>query len=290
MTVGMRRTWLLLAITALVVGCKPFTPAAQSPLRPAALSPQSMVLEILFARFPLGDVRANTTLWGDVDEQRLPTDLRLRLQRNGFRVGTIGGHLPAALAQLLELKDGPAPTFDELNTKPVELESDAKVLRRHLQVRPGQRSEVIASEVHPELAVLLADGEQIGGQTYQQAQAMLAIKAFPEPDGRVRLDVVPEMHYGQMRQRWIGQQGMLRLEAGRERRAYDTLSVSTTLAPGHMLVMSSLPNRTGSLGHHFFSENKTGHPEQKLLVVRLVQTQHDADLPPPAEALPLREE
>ena len=285
-----RQIGLVLGLTVCFAGCRPFTPPGKSPLRPAALSPQTMVLEILFARFPLGDPRANVTLWGDVDEQRLPTDVRLRLQRNGFRVGIIGGGLPAALAQILELKDGPPLTVDELNSRPVELESDAKVLRRHLQVRPGQRSELIASEVYPELAALLADGGQISGQTFQQAQAMLALKAFPEHDGRVRVDVVPEVHYGQVRQRWTGQQGMLRLEAGRERRTYDALGVVATLAPGHMLVMSSLPNRSGSLGRHFFCEEKTGRPEQKLLVIRLVQTQHDETLPAAEETLPLRED
>ena len=55
---------------------------------------------------------------------------------------------------------------------------------------------------------------------------------------------------------------------------------SGTLPPGAMLLISSLPNRPGSLGHHFFTTNKD-HREQKLLVIRLAQTQHNDLCAPP---------
>ena len=80
------------------------------------------------------------------------------------------------------------------------------------------------------------------------------MKSFPQPDGRVRLELVPELHHGQPRQRWIGEQGVLRLDASRPKRTFDDLALSAELAPGAMLVLSSLPNRPGSLGHHFFTE------------------------------------
>jgi hypothetical protein len=42
-----------------------------------------------------------------------------------------------------------------------------------------------------------------------------------------------------------------------------------------MIVMSSLANRPGSLGHYFFTREADGKLEQKLMVLRLAQTQHD---------------
>jgi len=65
---------------------------------------------------------------------------------------------------------------------------------------------------------------------------------------------------------------MLRLESSRPKREFDDMTITADLAPGAMLVLTSLPNRPGSLGHHFFTE-KTGRLEQKLLIVRLAQTQ-----------------
>ena len=110
---------------------------------------------------------------------------------------------------------------------------------------------------------------------------LFAVKAFPESDGRVRLELVPEVQYGRARQRWVGDnQGMLRFEPSRERRVFERMAFDAILSPGHMLVMSSLPTRPGSVGHHFLTECGTGNEEQKLLIVRLSQTQHDDQFNP----------
>ena len=37
----------------------------------------------------------------------------------------------------------------------------------------------------------------------------------------------------------------------------------------------SLPDRPGSLGHYFFTEQTKGAMEQKLLLIRVAQTQHN---------------
>jgi hypothetical protein len=42
-----------------------------------------------------------------------------------------------------------------------------------------------------------------------------------------------------------------------------------------MLLVSSLPGRPGSLGHYFFTEQTSGALDQKLLLIRLAQTQHN---------------
>jgi hypothetical protein len=51
-----------------------------------------------------------------------------------------------------------------------------------------------------------------------------------------------------------------------------------------MIVVSCLPERPGSLGHRFLTEVRSGQKEQKLLVIRLSQTQHD-DLSPPVQVI-----
>ena len=74
----------------------------------------------------------------------------------------------------------------------------------------------------------------------------------------------------------------MRLEADRPKRIFDNLTLTTELTPGGMLLLSSLPNRPGSVGHHFFTEKvDEGRVEQKLLIIRLAQTQHDGLFGPP---------
>lgn len=259
----------------LAVGCSPIQPSGKSPLRPLQMAPEVTVLEVFFVRCAVDDVRANETLWSDVDEQPLPAEVRRALMRNGFRVGLIGNQIPSALSQLMELTDKPPPSGALLESRSVNLEEAPKVVRRYLQVRPGKRQEIVVSGIYDELPVLLAEGGQLCGRTYQRAQALYGMKAFNERDGRVRVELTPELHHGEPTQRWVSSSGVLRVQTGRERRVFDDLAVQVTLAPGQMLVISRLPNRSGSVGHHFFSEKLEGPLEQKLLLLRVAQTQHD---------------
>ncbi len=279
----MRLAWRkgvpLLALLA-IAGCTTPFSKGKSPLLPPQMSPDSAVLEMFFVRVPFGDPAVNGKLWDEIDEQPLAPDLRERLARNGFRAGLLGGQLPEELAKLLELADKPAPTGQLEGAKAEQLDSEPRVVRRHLQLRAGQRSEILASAVYPQLPVLVYAAGQLSGQTYDDAQGVFAVKSFPQSDGRVRLELVPELHYGQPRQRWVGSQGMLRLETGRAKQVYDDMTLTADLSPGAMLVLSSLPNRQGSLGHHFFTQSD-GRLEQKLLVIRLAQTQHDGLFTPP---------
>jgi hypothetical protein len=276
----------VLALLA-IAGCVTPLSKGKSPLVPAQMSADSVVLEMFFVRVPFGDPKVNEKLWEQVDEQQFSPDLRERLARNGFRVGLISGQMPSELSKLMELSDKPVPTGQVDGAKVDSLETEPRVVRRHLQLRAGQRSEIIASSVYPQLPVLVCESGQLSGQTYDQAQGIFAVKSLPQPDGRVRLELVPELHHDQPRQHWEANQGVLRLETSRPKKAYDAMTMTASLAPGEMLVLSSLANRPGSLGHHFFTESGA-HLEQKLLIVRLAQTQHDALFSPP-EPLKLAE-
>jgi len=267
------RTLLLLPVAALLVGCTALEREQESILDPPRMSDDSVVLEMFFVRFPFGDAQINGQLWQEIDEQHFPVEMRSELWKNGLRVGLIDGQVPVALSELMELTSKPPPTGDIEESNPIDVESDLP-MRRHLQIRAGRRGEIIASREYERLPVLICEPGQLGGQTFHKAQAVLAVKTFPRHDGRVRVELTPEIHHDDWRQRWVGQQGMWRLEPGRPRRVFDQLRISAVLSPGNMLILSSLPNLPGSLGHHFFTEDD-GQLKQKLLLVRLTQTQHD---------------
>jgi hypothetical protein len=262
-------------------------PKGKSPLKPARMSAESCVLDVFFVNVPFGDAKANDELWQELDEQCLPSDLRQRLSCNGFRVGLVNGQMPVTLSQLMELGDKPAPLEDAEEAKPAEANGVSRVSRRHIQTQPGQRSEIIASGIYGQLPVLAWSESGVGGETYDQAQGILAVKAYPQPDGQVRLEITPELHYGQPRKNFVldPSGGVGHLEFHRPIRAFADLTANMKLQPGTMIVMCSLPNHPGSLGHHFFTE-QDGKPAQKLLVIRLSQTQRD-DLFDPGEPLVL---
>ena len=268
---------LLTAAAAVLAGCRNVAERiGKSPLKPPQMSPDSVAIEIFFVRFPLSDPEANGRLWEEVDEMHLAGEVRQRLARNGFRVGLVGGQVPATLARLMELKDKPAPTPPGLETRVADLEHEPRAVRRRMELRPGVRSEIIASDVQDELPVLFCSQAGVEGEIFRLAQPVLDIKAYPERDGRVRIRMVPEIHHGENRLRHVFTPGMVRLESGKNKRAFDEMAIEAVLAPGHMLILSTRPDRSGSLGYRFFTLNPGGQLEQKLMIVRLAQTQHDA--------------
>lgn len=272
---------------ATLAGCRNFAePVGKSPLKPARMCPDSVALDVFFVRFPVGDADANGLLWADVDEMHLPAEIRQRLARNGFRAGLVGAQVPASLSRLLELKDKPAPRCQSLENQIVDLEHEPRVVRRHMELRAGVRTEVVASDVQDEMPVLLCCSSGVEGESFCSAQAVLAIKVMAEPDGRVRVRLVPEIHHGESRLRYVSTQGAIKIQPGRAKRAFEDMTMETVLAPGHIILVSTLLDRPSTLGHRFFTENRDGHIEQKLLVLRLAQTQHD-ELFAPADVLPL---
>jgi hypothetical protein len=265
-------------------------PKGKSPLAPARMTADSCVLDVFFVNVPFGDAKANDELWQEIDEQRFDPDLRQRLGGNGFRAGVVGSQIPTALSQLMELNEKPPATGDDAEAKLAEATDRPRVSRRHIQTRPGERCEINASGIYEQLPVLVwSESGMVGGETYEQAQGVLAVRTYPQPDGRVRLEITPELQYGQSRKNFVldASGGVGHMDFSRAKRCFDDLATDAVLPPGSMLVMTSLPHRPGSLGHHFFTETG-GKPMQKVLVIRLSQTQHDG-LFDPGEPLALPE-
>lgn len=275
------------AVLLLLGGCAPAQSRPAKPLlAPVQTGPDSAALDIYFIRCAAGDPRLNEALWKAADEQAFPSQSRAQWNRNGFRLGIITGHIPPVLADLLEIKEKPPEPAPGQPKDVSNLQEEPRVVQRYLQLRPGQRGEIVASMMYDEWPLLMCESGQVCGETYHQAQGQFGLHLADERDGRVRLELTPEITYGDNRPRWTGSQGVMRLEGGRPRRDFDDLAIKATLIAGQYLVVSNLPSRPGSLGHRFFTGRRAGQDEQKLLVIRLAQTQHD-DLLLPQTVLPL---
>jgi len=279
-----RRTLIaLLTLVAIAPGCRLFDEPEEfrghSPLSKPGIPSDGAVLEVYFARFPYGQSDLNEPLWRQLDELVADRQLRRRQAAQGLRVGRVGGHMPAELERLLQLTSTPAA---EGQAQQVDLQAEPTVTKRKLVVRGGSRSEVQASGVYESMPVFTKEDGALRGRTYEQAQGVFAITAFAQPDGRVTLELVPEVHYGQARNNFVGGEGIWRLQAGRPRQAFDELRERLTLSPGEMVVLGCLPDRLGSLGDYFFTDRTGGKREQKLLLIRLVQTPRDDTFDPDA--------
>jgi hypothetical protein len=110
------------------------------------------------------------------------------------------------------------------------------------------------------------------GRTFSSAQGILQTKAQSLSDHRVRLQMIPQLEYGQVRQRWLAEDGRLMPQQGKPKRTFDQLAFDLTLSSEQMLVLTCTSDRGGTLGHYLFTEPRDDQLQQKLLVVRLAQS------------------
>lgn len=265
------------AATTLVAACAEIDVPQRPAITPLKMAPNTVVLDYMTVRFPQGDVAINDTLWTQVDEQRLPVELRRRLADNGFRAGVVGTRPPVELERLLKLDEKASPE-NAGGLKPVEATKPALTHNRHYLTSGASFQIITTGEVerHPEMAVLFRheDGS-VTGKTYSQVMGLFEIRATAEAANRVRLAVVPHLEHGQPKRHEDYSNGQVMFRFGPQHEIFSTLETSVSIAPGEMLVVGNLHNRPGSLGHHLLSEVDDGPMEQKLLLVRLTQTQYD---------------
>lgn len=269
-----RKACLGLLTLLLFCGCAQFPEAHKAFLAQPSMSARSVALEIFTARYPMADEELNGPLWTEVDEQQIPIELRRRLQGNGLRIGLIGARLPPALEHLLNLPET-QPTGDQ-QAMVVDPLKQPSFQRRIQQIRAGQPTRLIATGEqtrHAQLAVLIkADDGQVGGRSYPQALGQITVRSFPEGDGRVKLELTPELEFGESQRHFIPQNGVISTEFGPDREVFDELRTELMLSPGQMIIVSCLPDRVGSLGYHYFTDDTSGTLRQKLLLIRLAQT------------------
>jgi hypothetical protein len=273
---------LLVLVGLLAAGCATEYPKKLSPLHPPQMSADCVALEILSVRLPPRSQELKRRIWNDVDEQQLPGPLRQRLAHNGFQAGVVG-QVPAALAEIMATSAKPPARGGVQRLSAADLATAPRVIPRQLQIRASQRGEIVASGIHADLPVLVSEAGELHGQSYRDAQGIFALAAFPQADGQVRVDLVPELHYGRSQPHYVGEQAIWRLESSRPKRVFDDMKISALLMPGSMLIVGCLPDRPGSLGHSFFTADAAAAAgyEEKVLLVRVCQTQHDDLVQPP---------
>jgi hypothetical protein len=265
-------TRIFLLTVVVLVGCSPWStsPAGKSLLQSAKMSPDSVVVEL--ALLDLADVQEDLTadLWRQADEQHVSTELRQELAHNGLRCGVLGSQLPSWITDRLANR-GKLLQLDE--SEHTAVVSDLLTQRR-IQCRANQHRSVPVGLRCKELELGRPGSEEL--TKYVDAQCHLSITANPKGDGRVALELVPEIQHGPPRQRWVGRDGLFRLDASRDSVRYDGLKVSATLAPGQTLVLES-QSGTDGVGKAFVGNNASGpaDPHGKLVLLRLAQTQFD---------------
>ena len=250
-----------------------------------AAAPRTLAIELLFIRHDPDDPVLRTDLWNVVDEQACGVDLRRRLNANGLRAGVVSGPLPTHVAA----RFAAGWAVDDVPTIDAEA-TDAVFVRRSLQLLPGRRSEVITTPARPELVLLEDHDGEVRGGTFHDATTLVVLHAWPAADGRIRLEVEPEVRHGPLRRSWVGEDGMFRFETGQAEHRMPGLRLSASLPVGSMLVVGESGDGGSSVGEAVLRDRTAANAAgSRLLVIRPRAAAVDpmfgpADAPPPAAA------
>jgi hypothetical protein len=235
---------LLASFTWLASGCalinttqKPEASSLPAPPLPAS----SVVLEVAFARIPLADEVAYSGIWSEVDEQHFPTELRRQMSANGLRCGLVGMQLPPKLKEALDASEPGAVERGEDSLADPELDRAP----RRIQCRSGQRAKVLVTKQLDMFSLLLQEDGYTRGHLLTQAQCLFGLKAYPQGDGRAKIELTPEVEHGEMKTQFVGRDGSVIPQAGKDRVVLDKLRLSAMLAPGHVLMISGTPDVKG---------------------------------------------
>jgi len=265
---------------ALAGGCRLVSDEAvvqgTSPLRPATPSPDSVQMEVIWARCPLSDAEINDTVWSEIDETQVAPDIHRELARNGFRVGVVTGTPPDAIARILHWQANELQTEDDgVALRSLDLLHETKIHGSRRNLRCGERMEILASDNMESMPLLVSHGRELGGRTFRDAQAVYALRIDPQPNQTVKVELTPEIHYGRSQLRWSGsEEGMdvvLRQLPMRKREVFESMQMNVRLAPGEMLMLAGLPDCGSRPGHYFHMVESASGREQKIVLIRLAQ-------------------
>lgn len=278
---------LVAALPALLsTGCAAAPARRTVMLAPAQKNPESVGLEIFVLRYAPDDPTLTHEVWSQIDEQQFPPATRRLLAANGLRAGLVGVQLPEQLVRAMDLPE--QPPADSESTQLLDVAHQPRLARRLLQIRSGQQGRIITTGEfarHPELSLLVRNAEgEVVGRTYRQVMGLLSLEVYGLGDGRVRLELTPEIEYGEPQRTVVARHGVLQYDFGPPHRAFDELRMAAVLAPGQSLAIAAMPDLPGTLGQRLLSELVSGREEHKLVLIRLYQPQADPLLDGQADA------
>jgi hypothetical protein len=219
-------------------------------------------LDVAVIERPLGDVFLNHELWKEADEEIIHIDnepavsleRKMALEKNGFRVGQIGGLLPSKLHDLLT--------------------SERSCQTRRIQLHAGHATVLPCGPPWPQCCYRLVHDDRPKTLAFDKAQCELEVVPSLAGAGHIRLLFTPRLRHGEMETAYVPIRDANRVFRWdrREQQAeeiYAWLSWTLTLVPNEYAVLGALVENGDTLGEQFFLTREEDHPIlQRLLVLR----------------------
>ena len=254
---------------------KPPKSSGNNELLQTNVGPDTVTFDILIIHVPHQQQELLEALWKEVDEQVLAPDVKSRLTGNGFRAGIIGASIPEPLSRLMEIKGrGLRESLEE--EVPLEKNHGSSLTLSKIQTLQPGKIAVIPTLDQPvdRIPVLTSAGGSFAAELYRNAMTSLSVAAEPLPDGSVSFELTPFLTFGDAAPVTKYQYGQLIRTTEQPTKTFDELRGNFPLRPGQFLVIGPSDKYVAGLGRYFFTQG-IGDYDSKIVVIRLLFTQHD---------------
>lgn len=276
---AMKMSGALVALWACAAGCALFeTGGWRSPdlgisdnnnelLEPIEnVIPQALRLEYQIIQRPTDDPLMGEILWDQIVEMGLfkPNNRRL-LNEAGIRVGVASNPPPAALDKLL----GNLSEFEVASTANERRKHSGHVITLpdggHVDAQTGRLVEQCTTKI-------LVDG-QTKERDFKNARGVIVVTAHSAQDGWARVTFAPEIRYGDVHTVPVaGTAGWGKWDTGQSVHKLPKQQFELTLLKGDTVVITALGESDNRIGDLFFRTKIDGVTVQRMLVVKLLET------------------
>lgn len=209
-----------------------------------------------------GDAFLNHELWTEADEEVVrvedePTvslERKTALEKNGFRIGQVGGLLPSKLQNLLT--------------------SRRSCRTRRFQLHADSETTLSCGPPWPHCRCRLVHDGRATAVNLDKAQCELAVVPSLADKEEIRLHFTPRIKHGELTAAFVpvrDADGPLRWgrQEQQKEEVYPWLSWTLTVASNEYVVVGALLENGDTLGEQFFLTREEGQPiVQRLLVLR----------------------
>ncbi len=224
---------------------------------------ETIILEIGHVEQPLSDMSLIDLLWKEVDQiGSLEIETRRELEDNGIRVGVTGPNPPRILQSMMEV--------DLLwRRKRYETERVPDHLQR-VSIMPGTSMPILVSDGYASCRVEVPRGSKREERTYENAKCVFRVEAEKIQEGWVKLEFIPEIHYGANGLRRVASEDGWQFSDSQRIETLYSQRFTLTLNRGELAVMTATHCDPGRLGYAFFVGDGEGDEFQRMLTVRLL--------------------
>lgn len=227
------------------------------------VGPDVIFLDVATIECSPGDEFLNHDLWLEIDEQAIhgddgePTvslERKTVLEKNGFRVGQVGGLLPPGKLQDLLLS---------------KRACDA----HRIQLHSGKETMIAVGPLQSRCRCQLLHDDRALNVDVRNAQCQFVVTPTLAEEDHIRLSFTPHIKHGEVKTAYTSLRdaaGMLRW--GREEQqpdeVYPWLSWTLNLAANEYVVVGAILDNGDLLGERFFLSSGEQGSVQRLLIIR----------------------